>query len=217
MALKRRSLQADVKALKWQLGLFALSIAATVGFYLSTQYFWNDILRDESNIYSELNYVSSQVSAIEEAEQIFIENIDRFNEMVANGVLDEEDRVALLAEIGRIRDSYRLFPISVTVSEQERRLLDYPASVENPEERISLRGSRLQISLPLLHEEDLTRFLADFLAPQRMLVTSRCELVQLNIADEELLAVVPHQRANCEFYWYTLQREAFVQEEYYSE
>jgi hypothetical protein len=217
VALKRRSLQADIKALKWPLGFFVLSIASTVGFYLSTQYFWNDILRKESNTYSELNYVSSQVLAIEEAEQIFIENIDRFNEMVVTGVLDEEDRVALLAEIGGIRDSYRLFPISVTVSEQERWLLNYPAAVENPEESISLRGSKLQVSLPLLHEEDLTRFLADFLAPNRLLVTNRCELLQLNIADEELLAVVPHQRANCEFYWYTLQREAFVQEEYYSE
>lgn len=217
MALKRRSLQADIKALKWPLGFFALSIAATVGFYFSTQFFWNDILRQESNVYSELNYVSSQVAAIEEAEQIFIDNIDRYNEMVANGVLDEEDRVMLLAEIGRIRDKYRLFPISVTVSEQESRVLEYPAAVESPEERISLRVSRIQISLSLLHEEDLTRFLGDFLAPNRMLINSRCEVQQLSVSEEDFLTVVPHQRANCEFYWYTLQREPFVQEDYYSE
>jgi hypothetical protein len=217
VALKRRSLQADIVALKWPLSFLVLSVAATIGFYLSTQFYWNDILRRESNAYSELNYVSTQVAAIEEAEKIFIENIGSYNEMLVNGVLNEEDRVGLLAEIGRVRDKYRLFPIRVSVSEQERRLLDYPASVENPEEQISLRSSRVQISLPLLHEEDLTRFLGDFLAANQMLISNRCELVQLGVSDENFLAVVPHQRAECEFYWYTLQRESFLVEDLYSE
>jgi hypothetical protein len=107
--------------------------------------------------------------------------------------------------------------MSVTVAEQERRLLAYPAAVEDPVEQISLRASRVQISLPLLHEEDLTRFLGDFLAANRMLMSNRCELMQLNVSAENLLAVVPHQRAECGFYWYTLQREPFSPEDFYSE
>ncbi len=217
MALRRRSLQADIKALKWSLGFLLLAIAATGGIYFSTQYFWNDILRQESNVYNQLNYVSSQVSAIEEAETIFVNNIDRFNQMVKSGVLDEEDRVGLLEEFGQIRDKYRLFPMSVSVSEQEKRMLQYPETVENPEEEMSLRSSRLQVSLPLLHEEDLTRFLTEILQPERMLVNNHCEINQLVVSEEDILTLVPHQRAVCEIVWYTLQREPFGQEEYYDE
>lgn len=217
MALRRRSLQADIKALKWSLSLLVLAISATGGIYFGTQYYWNEVLRQESNVYNELNYVSSQVSAIEEAETIFVNNIDSFNQMVGNGVLNEEDRVGLLAEFGQIRDKYRLFPMSVSVSEQERRILEYPATVENPEEEMSLRSSRLQVSLPLLHEEDLTRFLTDILQPNRMLVNNHCEINQLVVSEEDMLTIVPHQRAVCEIVWYTLQREPFGQEEYYDE
>jgi len=217
VALKRRSLTADIKALAWPLVFLALTIAATVAFYLGTQTYWDSILREESGVYGELNFVSSQVSAIEDAERTFIENIDRFNIMVANGVLNTEDRVALLAEIGRIRNNYKLFPLNVSVSEQESRMLEFPLSEDVPEENMSLRVSRVEVGLPLLHEEDLTRLLSDLLSPQRMLLANRCEINRLSITEDEALAVVPHQRASCEFHWYTLQRESIVQEDYYSE
>lgn len=217
MALRRRSLSADIQALKWPLLLFFLTTAATVAFYFGTQSYWNNILRQESNSYSELNYVSSQVAAIEDAERIFIENIDRFNVMVSNGVLNQEDRVALLAEIDQIRNQYKLFPLSVSISEQESRMLAFPESEEAPLEQMSLRSSRLQLSLPLLHEEDLTRFLTDILAPQRMLIANRCEINRLDLPEEAILTIVPHQLASCELHWYTLQRESLTQEEFYSE
>ncbi len=217
MALKRRTLTADIQALKWPLLLFVFVTAATVAFYFGAQSYWDNILRQESNSYSDLNYISSQVSAIEDAERIFIENIDRFNVMVSNGVLNQEDRVALLAEIGRIRNEYKLFPLSVSISEQESRMLAFPESEEAPLEQMSLRGSRVQLSLPLLHEEDLTRFLADVLAPQRMLIVNRCEINKLDVAEDAMFTIVPHQQASCELYWYTLQREPLTAEEYYSE
>lgn len=213
MALKRRSLKADVMWLKIPLTGFVLAIAMTTGFYFFSAYYWNSVLRNESTIYNDFNYVSSQVFAIEEAEQIIIDNIDRFNEMTSHQVMDEEDRVGLLAEIGEIRDKYKLFPITVSVSEQERMVLPYPDDVESPEEQVSLRKSILQVQLPLLHEEDLTRFLYDFIQPTRLLVNNRCVVSDLLVSDQDILNVVPHQQANCEFHWFTLRREPFVFED----
>ena len=141
-----------------------------------------------------------------------IDNIDLFNEMSAKGVMGDEDRVSLLAEIGGIRDKYKLFPITVTIGEQQRQLLAYDEEVEDAEEQISLRRSLLNVQIPLLHEEDLTRFIDDYLRPNRLMVNNRCVINNVLLQDTEQLSVVPHQQARCEFYWYTLHREPFLDE-----
>jgi hypothetical protein len=186
------------------------SVGAIVGIYFYSIYYGNDMLRKESIVYDDLNYVASLVSAIEEAEQIIIQNIDRYNEMSANGVMSEEDRVGFLGEIGAIRDKYKLFPIGVTVSEQIKRVLPYLGNVETPEEQIALTRSSAKVQLPLLHEEDLTRFLFDIMQPARLLVNNRCVIANLALGEIELLNVIPHQQATCDFYWYTLREEPFV-------
>lgn len=212
MALKRRSLKDDIFWLKIPLLAFALAIACSAAVYFYATYYSDDIMRREGSSYSDYNFVSSQVFAIEEAEQIIISNIDRFNKMVENQVMSGENRVELLAEIGAIRDKYRLFPIIVSVSEQEEKVLEYPLNVESPEEQVSLLRSVLSIQLPLLHEEDLTRFLFDFMDPGRLLVNNRCVITDLPLAESDILDIVPHQQAACDFYWYTLRSEPFTYE-----
>ncbi|MFT6093365.1 MAG: hypothetical protein ACJA2Q_001261 [Pseudohongiellaceae bacterium] len=210
MALSKRSLKEDLIWLKFPLLAMIFSVGAIVGIYFYSIYYGNDMLRQESIVYDDLNYVSSLVSAIEEAEQIIIQNIDRYNEMSANGVMSEEDRVGFLGEIGAIRDRYKLFPIGVTVSEQIKRVLPYLGNVETPEKQIALTRSSAKVQLPLLHEEDLTRFLFDIMQPARLLVNNRCVIANLALGEIELLNVIPHQQATCDFYWYTLREEPFV-------
>jgi hypothetical protein len=210
MALKRRSVKEDVFWLKMPLSAFALSVAMSTAVYFYATYYSDDILRRESNLYTNYNLVSSQVFAIEEAEQIIISNIDRFKKMVENQVMSEEDRVSLLAEIGSIRKKYKLFPVIVSVSEQEKTVLAYPDNVESPEEEVSLLRSELKVQLPLLHEEDLTRFLYDLMRPGRLLVNNRCVITDLPLAQSDLLDVIPHQQAACDFYWYTLRSEPYT-------
>ena len=210
MALRKRSLRKDIQFLKWQLVMLLLVAAASLGFYLSASMFRNEVQRLEFGAVGDYDLLMGQIREIEEAERIIVDNIDRFNSMLADGVLEEEDRVQLLQAISNIRDAHQLFPITVEVSEQERVLLDYPFNVEFPDEQISLRSSRVQVRLPLLHEEDLTRFLADFLATGRLLMTRQCNVSQSSLSEAELLNVVEHQVAACEFYWYTFRREAYT-------
>lgn len=210
MTLKRRSIKEDIFWLKMPLSAFSLAIAASAGAYFYATDYSNDILRRESNSYSDYNIVSAQVFAIEEAEQIIISNIDRFNKMVGNQVMSEENRVGLLAEIGSIREKYRLFPVVVSVSEQEKKVLGYADNVESPEEEVSLLRSELKIQLPLLHEEDLTRFLVDLMRPGRLLVNNRCVITDLLLSESDVLDISPHQQAACDFYWYTLRSEPYT-------
>ena len=210
MALKRRHLKDDLAWLKWPLILFVLiAVAATIS-YVSAIYFRNEMQRQEQQAMSSVDLISAQVREIESSELIIIENIDRFNNMVANSILDEENRVELLEELRTIREKHQLYPISVDIREQERLLLTYASDVESPEEQISLRSSRIQIQLSLLHEEDLMLFLADFLGSGRLMFNSSCSINGLNVAEDALLEFVAHQLATCDFYWYTLRREPYT-------
>ena len=207
MALTPRQLKQDVLWLKWPLIMAVVLICLCIGVIVSSDLYRDSMQRREQQAFGELDLLSGQVQAIAESERIIIENIESFNTMVANSVMDEEDRVAILSEIGTIRTRHKLFPISVQISEQQQIALEYDAAVEFPDEEISVRTTLISLSLPLLHEEDLTRFLADFLRTGRLIVTSRCNISALALLPEDELSMVPHQIADCDFYWFTFRRE----------
>jgi len=209
MALKRRNLNEDILWLKWPLVFLGLAILVVVALYIGSSLYRDEVRLQAANASANLEVISGQVSDIEESERVIIENIDRYNTMVANSVLDDEDRVGLLEEISNIRDKYQLFPIAVEISEQERILLPYPPEVEFPDEQISLRSSQVRIRLPLLHEEDLVRFLSDFMGQERLMVNNRCVIGESPVEDDNNFEVVEHQVATCEFYWYTLRNEPY--------
>lgn len=209
MASKKRRLKEDLMWLKWPLSLLFVVTCIAVGLFVSANIYQSDLQRLEVNTLGEFDLVTGQVEAIAASEQIIVENIERFNTMVANSVMDEEDRVGLLQEIGVIRTRHQLFPMEIEISEQQRSLLDYGEGVEFPDEEISLRASIVSINLPMLHEGDLTNFLNDFLSTGRLIITSSCDIREVVLEERDLLALVPHQLAQCEFYWLTFKREPF--------
>lgn len=210
MALKRRHIKEDLLWLRWNIILLVIVTGASIGLYISASIYRDDMQNQEFNAQSELDFVNGQILDIENAESVVINNIGSYNSMVANGVLEEEDRVGLLEEISNIRDRYQLFPISVEIQEQDRLMIEYPLDVENPDEQISLRNSQVSVQIPLLHEEDLTRFLTDFLSSERMMVNSNCSISEAPQVEENLNELIQRQMAACRFYWYTLRREPYL-------
>ncbi len=125
--------------------------------------------------------------------------------------------MSLLEDIRRIRNRFHLFPIDVEVREESSRILDYPEGVEFAEEQISVHSSVVLLRIPLLHEEDLTRFLSVFLSAGRLMVTTSCAITTSSVDVSEVLEVVEHQVANCEFIWYTFRRELHSADEEFDE
>ncbi len=210
MALRRRTWQEDVQWLKFPLTLLGVVIVASIGIYVGASYARNDLQQQEFNSISELDLLNAQIDEIEAAEQVIVNNIGLFNSMVENGVMAEEDRVAMLEAITDIRNRYYLFPINVAIGEQDRVLLEYPESVAFPDDQITLRSSQVQVRYSLLHEEDLTRFLADYLTSGNLVVPSSCTVSAALEDPDDRLNVVQHQIADCQFQWYTFQREPYV-------
>lgn len=207
MAMRRRNIREDLAWLKWWLILLAISFAIAFGGYWAAMYYRSDMRRLELGTQSNFDVITQEVTQIEESERIIVENIDRYNALVNNRLLDEEDRVSLLEDIRRIRNRFRLFPIDVEVREQSSRILDYPEDVEDAEEQISVRATVVTLRIPLLHEEDLTRFLGAFLNAGRLMVTTSCSIIASNTNTSESLDVIQQQMASCEFIWYTFRRE----------
>ena len=207
MAARRRNLKEDLAWLKWWLVLLAISLSIAIGGYWASLYYRGEMRQLEFGTRSNFDAILQEVTQIEESEQIIVNNIDRFNSLVANRLLDEEDRVSLLEDVRRIRDNLRLFPIDVEIREQTSHLLDYEEGMEFPEEFISIRSSTVMVRLPLLHEEDLTRFLNAFLNAGRLMVTTSCTITASSVDPAEALDLIAHQIANCDFIWYTFRRE----------
>lgn len=207
MAVRRRSIREDLVWLKWWLILLAIALSIAIGGYWTSLYYRGEMRQLEFGTRSNFDVILQEVTQIEESERIIVDNIDRFNSLAANDLLEEEDRVSLLEDVRRIRDRFRLFPIDVEIREQTSRMLDYGEGIEFPEEFISIRSSVVMVRLPLLHEEDLTRFLNSFLNVGRLMVATSCTINAASVDPLEALEVIVHQVANCEFIWYTFRRE----------
>ena len=210
MALKKRSIKNDIIWLRWPVSLLGVVVAASLGLFASASMFRNEMQRDEFNALSDFDMISGQVAEIEQAESIITDNFGRYETMLANGVMREEDRVQLLEDITSIRQRHMLFPINVEIGEESRLFIPYPEEVDFPDEQITLRESQVRVSYALLHEEDLTRFLAEFLDGERLMVPTRCSMAAALESEEMALEIVQHQLANCEFNWYTFRQEPYL-------
>lgn len=212
MSLKRRKLEDDILWLKWPLIMFLLAISAAAVMWWLVSRYQDEMRQLEFNTLSNLELLNAQVQEIEQAEQIIVNNIGVYEEMEARGLLAGEDRVALLDDITDLRSRYNLFPINVDIGEQDRVLIPYRTEVNFPQEQISLRSTRIQLQLPLLHEGDLARLLQGLLYSDRLMVVDECSINSALGTESSYLTLVQHQLASCSLVWYSFRREPYSED-----
>lgn len=210
MALRKRNYRDDIRWLRWPIAVLVIAVGSSASLYVGASMYLNEVRRQQFNATTDLDLLVGQVDEIAASEQIVVNNIGIYNRMVANGAMGEEDRVRLLEEITSIRERNLLFPINVSIGEQDRLLLPYPDTVDFPDEQITLRTSQVQVRYSLLHEEDLTRFLDEYLSLGNLMVPSRCAVSMALEDPSQIDEVVQHQIAECNFNWYTFQREPYL-------
>lgn len=101
--------------------------------------------------------MEASVRRIQAEEQTVRSFIDRYRELATDGVINDEDRLGLVETVGRLRARHKLYPVQLDIEQQAIFPLAGVGGLENPGDAISLRASRIQVSVPLLHEEDLSR------------------------------------------------------------
>ncbi|HCV13279.1 MAG TPA: hypothetical protein DGC76_06210 [Candidatus Accumulibacter sp.] len=124
-----------------------------------------------------------------------------FNRLLERGMIGEEPRLEWIELLKDIRDRHRLIDLRYELSPQ--RPLD---SGEVGDFAFYL--SPMSLQLKLLHEEDLTRFLADLRQQAKALIRiNRCHVERLPAGSDERAGGRANLLAECDIDWLTA-REA---------
>ena len=150
-----------------------------------------------------LQLARTNIDQIEDEEATIIEYIGRYQELETDGVVNPEDRLQLIERITEIREDNDLFPISVNIGEQLSMELLYDQSEQDPGGPVNINSTTLELSLPLLHENDLTRLLDGLLNTPGLYMPQECIISLSNPNATNFIVLAQHQRANCVVSWFT--------------
>lgn len=193
----------DLFLIKWQFVFFVLCAGFGTAIFIITETFGAQASRDLSIAQGELYSARSAVELIEEEEATIIEYIGRFQELSDQGIVQEEDRLLFLERVAELRSEFDLFPISLSIEEQIGMRLQYDPGETEPGGPIDLKKSSVSVRMPLLHEEDLTRFLDKLLKIDGLYQALECSVSQQNRSSTSFLVLAQHLTATCELLWYT--------------
>lgn len=193
----------DIAFIKWEAIMTVVAISIAAGVIILT-----DNLNTEANNSlrrAQSNYDQAQqsVNLIEEEEATILEYIDRFQEIMAKGIINEEDRLQLIEEVANLRSEHALFPINVNIQVQTGVRLLYDPAETDPGEPIDLKTSVVELSFPLLHEEDLVRILEGIVSSGGLFQIKECEIRMNDETNINFLVLSQHLGANCALNWYT--------------
>jgi len=125
-----------------------------------------------------------------------------FNNLQERGIIGEEQRLDWVEVLKDIRDRRRLIDLRYDISPQ--RALDSTAVGD-----FAFYASSMKLQLKLLHEEDLSRLLADLRQQAKALIrVNSCNVERLPPAAEERAGGWANLLADCEIDWITLREVA---------
>ena len=122
-----------------------------------------------------------------------------FQQIQARGIIGEEQRLEWIELLKEIRDKRQL--ISLRYEIEPQRVLDDSTSTA-----YRYYASLMKVQIKLLHEEDLTRFLADIRGQAKALIQIRsCSLSRQTPAETTPSSAQPNLSAECRIDWITLR------------
>ncbi|MAM71069.1 MAG: hypothetical protein CMP91_08015 [Gammaproteobacteria bacterium] len=193
----------DILGLKWKILLAVLCLMLAGGIYYYADIMNTQMARNLQIARGNLQLARTNIDQIEDEEATIIEYIGRYQELETDGVVNPEDRLQLIERITEIREDNDLFPISVNIGEQLSMELLYDQSEQDPGGPVNINSTTLELSLPLLHENDLTRLLDGLLNTPGLYMPQECIISLSNPNATNFIVLAQHQRANCVVSWFT--------------
>ncbi len=194
-------MKADLKLLKWPGLFFGIAVVVSLVFFLGGQYLLNNAQEDMRVANANMNQRRIAVEEIEQEEETVMRYIGRYREMQDDGLLQDEDRLTLMEVIMDTRSRNQLYATNIVIGEQSESLLDYGVAGLEEGEMVALQSTAVDLTLPLLHEEDLTRLLDGVLSMPGLMQTESC-VVSKREDVSDLLNMGENLRAQCVLLWY---------------
>ena len=193
----------DYLMIKWQIAFATFGIAVATLIFMGADYLNEESVRELRIAQAEFNNARSRVELIEEEEATIIEYIGRYQSMDQAGIVSDEDRLQMIERVADVRAANNLFPVGLNINTQRSMNLTYPPELREPGDPIALNYSIIALSLPLLHEEDLTRLLSGILDSPGLFQTLNCSIDLQNPETTRFIFLAQHFTSECEILWYT--------------
>jgi hypothetical protein len=208
MTMKRPLLSSDLLLLKWPVLLLVICVVASVLWCGGAFKFKKDSLLAVQAVQANLELMSAQVQQVADEETNIRSHIDRYRQLQTSGLIGDEERLKLVEALGRIRARHKLYAIQFDVGPQSMVSLQ-EGEAESAGPSFSLRSSRIQIDLSLLHEEDLSQLLLELRSVGRgLFVVEECSLNRTGSeVASEFLKLSENLHASCKILWLTLKLE----------
>ena len=165
--------------------------------------------RDRTAAQAERNEIDGKLRRVSSEQSEIKEKSERFNALQARGVIGEEQRLEWVELLKDIRDRQRLLDLQYEFAPQ-REIHANPGAKSDgkPDGSFGFFASTMRVQIKLLHEEDLTRFLAELRQQARALIQiKRCNVSRLpQAANESNLSA--QLLADCQIDWVTVRELA---------
>lgn len=195
----------DYWRVKWPMASVALSLVLCGSVFFGLTTLDAAAATELRRARAELDEARQAVDKIEEEEATIIAYIGNYRQMEQEGIVEPEDRLQFQEAIAELHSTFNLFPVSVNFGGQAPLPLQYPQGRTEPGRAIVLQTSLVELSLPLLHENDLANLLLTLVEGPGLLQPLSCLLEANNNRAQNYIYLARHFRAACSLNWYTFQ------------
>lgn len=195
---------ADLKRLRWSLALLLVTLLAA-GVLVGLTFERLERSRAElKQAQARLAETEDKLARVADEERELRAAIEHYQRIAQRGLIGQEERLNWVEEIARLKTERKLLGLDYEIQPQAPASPELVAtgSAAGPYE---IMTSRMRLSLPLLHENDLLGFLDQLRERVHALLNvHHCSLGRAT-AGPTAGGVAPQLRAECELDWITLK------------
>jgi hypothetical protein len=191
----------DYLGLSLHFVLLGLAITLVGGMFYGVGLLDSDATRQLNIARAELNSAQTALDQIEQEESTIAAYIAPYKAIEA-GVVSGGDRLDMQETFAQIRARYSLFPIQLNLQQESHYTLPYDPAIAQPGQPVDLLISKIDTTLPLLHENDLANYLDALVAAPTLIVPTKCTVTNSTRERSALLRLGQHLTSACSFLWF---------------
>lgn len=203
--ISREFTRDDYWRVKWPLVSLALSVIVCGGLFVGLNTLDKSAQVELRNARNALSDARNALNDIEQEEATIVEYIGRYRQIEREGIFSAEDRLQFQETLAELRSEFKLFPVNLELGLQTALPLEYPVGRTGPGRDIALQTSRVEVRLPLLHENDLANLLEALLDARDLLQPVSCTLTMNRSGTRTFIYLAQHFTATCALNWYTFR------------
>lgn len=195
------SAKSALAGLQGNITLFAVTIAVAATMVILSSRYSDNVRKETLAAMMSAKQQEQTARQLHSDEQGLREQIARYRSLEAQGVIGNEKRLEWVELLAKLQEENKLFPLDYEFMPQTRVL---GAQLPLPSGGHDVFSTSMRLTLPMLHEQDLFRLLAEIQGRAPAMVRARECLIRLPATREER-GLSPQLEAVCQLDWLTFK------------